>query len=538
MRESILACISLLVLTLVPLEALGAVDLRNFGIEVVEKKTEGGLNLYEARDREGRRFSFSVKDEITEAQARSLQVIKDTIFSWKNLRLASLKVAFSENRAEVAVVPTSYACAGSSLTQFMPSGMQFYYTTFLEYDFRLRVKNLFVRIQGQFFTEDQFCEKLLSAVKDPSLYIQTHDPEYVINKISEAERQMERMSFELSDDVKNLTALRSDHQSLKEDYNALKDDYTALKENYVDLRGDYKVLKEEDYGALKEDYRRQKGDYGALKDDYMALKDDYGLLKEDYTSLKEEDYRAFKEDYGLLKEDYTSLKEDDYKAFKEDYRALKEEDYRAFKDDYGRLKEDYTVLKEDDYKAFKEDYGAFKDDYGLLKEDYTSLKEEDYRAFKEDYGRLKEDYTSLKEEDYKAFKEDYEALKSDYASLKEDYASLKGDYASLKEDYGALKDDYHAVKRDHERLVAEFNTLRYALLALQNRDLFGGVHPLTQGGIDRVLALKKENPNITPKEVAEILKREKVSMSGNGFKLSDEGEIALILSVYFSDFKK
>ena len=85
--------------------------------------------------------------------------------------------------------------------------------------------------------------------------------------------------------------------------------------------------------------------------------------------------------------------------------------------------------------------------------------------------------------------------------------------------------------------MIQFKTLRYALITNQNRDLFGGVHPIPPKSIERVIALKRENPGLTATEISDALKEEGLSMSDNWSKLNDEGEIELIFSVYFSEFQ-
>ena len=295
MKNRLLAGICSLLFISMPLSALAAVDLGKLGIEIVEKTPQGDNILYRAKDKEGNSFSFSIKDEVTEAQAEILGTIKDTVFSWKYIDVSSLKILFSQDRADIAIIPTNFTYKDFDLNEFMPSGMQFYYTTFLEYDFRMRIDNLFLRMQGEFFTEDQFSEKLLVAVADPSLYMQNQDPDFVIKKTAIIEEKVEKVRFESGENSKNLNALETDYLALKEDYGALKEDYGALRNNYFILRGNYQ--------GLEGEYDEHEGDYGSLKDDHGNLKVDYGDLRGDYGVIKG-DFLAVKEDYGATKEDY------------------------------------------------------------------------------------------------------------------------------------------------------------------------------------------------------------------------------------------
>lgn len=263
------------------LQCLLAVDLDIYGIKIISERTENDLTVFEAEDSDGKAFSFISDKELDRTQAEILNGILEIFLSWEHINIDSMSIIFSGNRAEIIIMPGIFNYKGTELSGYMPSGMQFYYSTYLEYDFRIRIKSLFLRIKGQYFTEEQFSEKVLDAVKNPVVYIQTHDPEYVIRKFEEIDQSVEKLVWEDDVLVQHLGDFEREYQALKDDYNDVKDDYYALKEDYNDTKTDHRSLKE-DYFSLKNDYFSLKDDYNAVKEDYYDLKDNYEKLKKDY----------------------------------------------------------------------------------------------------------------------------------------------------------------------------------------------------------------------------------------------------------------
>jgi hypothetical protein len=93
----------------------------------------------------------------------------------------------------------------------------------------------------------------------------------------------------------------------------------------------------------------------------------------------------------------------------------------------------------------------------------------------------------------------------------------------------AIAGDLAALKAENERLKAELDILRKAVLTLSNLGIFGDVRTVDSAGIQKILALKKEKPELLQDEVADILRKE-------NYKLTSY-EIFLVFSVYFNEFR-
>ncbi len=262
------------------LQYLPAVDLDIYGIKIISERTENGLIVFEAENSKGMAFSFISDKELDRTQAEILNGLLETFLSWEHINIDSMSIIFSGNRAEIIIIPGGFNYEGTELSGFMPSGMQFYYSTYLEYDFRIRIKSLFLRIKGQYFAEEQFSEKVLDAVNNPVVYIQTHDPEYVVRKFEEIDKSVEKLGWEGDVLVQHLEDFEREFQALEDDYNEMKGDYHALKEDYYDTKADYY--------SLKDNYFSLKNDYNALKEDHYDLEDNVEKLKIDFFKIAAE----------------------------------------------------------------------------------------------------------------------------------------------------------------------------------------------------------------------------------------------------------
>ena len=85
------------------------------------------------------------------------------------------------------------------------------------------------------------------------------------------------------------------------------------------------------------------------------------------------------------------------------------------------------------------------------------------------------------------------------------------------------------VEKQDDELESAITRLRVAVLVLHNTGIFGNINPVQRQGIERIIALKKENPDMMQEEAAAILRREKTPMSIR--------RIFLVFDVYFNEFK-
>jgi hypothetical protein len=231
---------------------LRAQDFASFGLELKSQAKEGPNTVYQFRAPGNMDLSVSFRGtELRDVDRERLQGILSIYQDFRFLIPASVRVVLGEERAEILVIPRSFQYKDRDLAIYMPSGIQFFYTNFLEFDFRIVVENLFLRVKGQFFKEEEFAEKILSAVLNPYAYIQSQDPEYILKRFQDIEARMDRLLHE-GEQVstrlgKELQEIRDLLGSLKQDMNGnfqkTVQTQQSLEQKVANLSSEFQLLR-------------------------------------------------------------------------------------------------------------------------------------------------------------------------------------------------------------------------------------------------------------------------------------------------------
>lgn len=208
----------------------------NMGLTVLSRQVKQGQISWKIEDRTGDTAEVVTTGEPTRSEAEVVSYVLDLFPRWDYLAVKSIRVDLTDEVAQILVVPDSFVYEGTDLAKYMPSGMQFYYQKFAEYDFRILVDDLFLRIQGQLYTEEQLCEKLKTAIENPAAYVQSHDPEYVIEQFKQVNAKIEELNqadknkeTEISNLKEEVADLEGELATITKAYNELKMSFDELK---------------------------------------------------------------------------------------------------------------------------------------------------------------------------------------------------------------------------------------------------------------------------------------------------------------------
>ncbi len=267
------ALLLLVLLTLLITNAFG-IDITQYGYKVIDSFEEQDTTVYVVEDQAGNRFEF-IGSDITARQAGLLMNLRKEFEGLEFIKIKSLRIGLADSRIESIIIPESFTYMGTDLTQYLPSGMQFYYENYLEYDFRMLIGKLFVRLKGQFFSEVALAERMVEAVADPVRFIQTHDPEYIIKKLVAVDETLERLK---AADFETQGKIAAKEQAALEIVGQLKAADTEAREKNSAL--------EQDLAELTEDYEQLKAAHDALKSNYDDLKTSHDSLETEVARLK------------------------------------------------------------------------------------------------------------------------------------------------------------------------------------------------------------------------------------------------------------
>ncbi len=279
MKKVILLGTIVLILTIQP---AFSVDLADYGITVQSKRTEDGATLFKAADALGQSFEILSLKEISSGQARSIVRIKDTLYSWRNMGIAQLRISLVEDRIEANVVPSSLSFGGTNFKPYLPSGMQFYIEEYIEYDFRMLVGNYVVKMRGQYFNEEQLLDKMQRAVENPIAYIQTTDPEYLFEQITALSEEMEQIRSYANQISQEAEDRWGEFLEMRRNYRALLNDHRTLKNDYAALRKDHDTFVERTEKA----YRELDGKLNGLTEKHNALREEHDALATAHEELQ------------------------------------------------------------------------------------------------------------------------------------------------------------------------------------------------------------------------------------------------------------
>ncbi|HOV38207.1 MAG TPA: hypothetical protein PLG79_05745 [Spirochaetales bacterium] len=204
-----------------------AQDLASLGLEFKSKSREGNFTTYRFTLPEDIDISASVRsEELSLIDQERIQALVSIYRSFQFLMPSSIRILLGEERTEILLVPRSFIYKGQDLSRYMPSGIQFFYSDYLEFDFRIVVDNLFLRIKGQFFSEEEFAEKVTAAVSNPYAYLESQDPEFILKRFHEVEKRLDTLA---SQTLQGETALRAGLEETKALLEELNREFQLLR---------------------------------------------------------------------------------------------------------------------------------------------------------------------------------------------------------------------------------------------------------------------------------------------------------------------
>jgi hypothetical protein len=207
------------------------VDVQSYGYTVNGTHQENGKSFTDIIDSNGQAVSIATSGSaFTDANMKVLGDVLTTLESWSDLKIGSIKVIFNDDRADVLVVPTSFVYKDVDLAKYMPSGIQMYYDNYLQYDFRMLKDNLFLRLKGEVYDQDQFAGRAYEAVQNPVLFLQTNSPEYLLQRINDLVAKVDALSQKLD---QSTTAMQSQLKQESDAQTELSSEVTSLRNAYL-----------------------------------------------------------------------------------------------------------------------------------------------------------------------------------------------------------------------------------------------------------------------------------------------------------------
>ncbi|HUV08961.1 MAG TPA: hypothetical protein VMX75_14610 [Spirochaetia bacterium] len=301
------------------------VSMEDLGLKILEEGKSDGKTSLKLADSAANVFTVVFSVPVSDETWRTVVSIKDGLWAWKDVDLASVKFVVTEKEMEIVVMPLSYVFRGRDIKPYMHSGMNFFYSDYLTYDFRMVKDNLFLRMFGRWINEEEFGKKMVFALDNPLAYIQAQSPDYFAAKLVEHDKSIDNLLYDSEQQKKSIAKLESSHAELSRQfqeavaygeqvikeatrkYEDLLASHQTLEQKHADLQRAYNEL-ETAHRDLIAKYEEHVGFFERLR--YAMLFEHNNFLSFKYQIDKEAISAAVqlkKENPGLTKKDMEKL---------------------------------------------------------------------------------------------------------------------------------------------------------------------------------------------------------------------------------------
>lgn len=184
-------------------------DFAKAGIREISSAPYNGKMRKDFQDSQGRIFSVIYAGELDSKKIGQILEGREIFIRWPGLEIRQMVFSFQPDALEIWILPASLQTSMGNLASYMPSGMVFYLTDSLYYDFRMTKDNIFFKMRGNYLSFESFTAQIHKALENPLAYIRLYDPDYYLTKMDEYARDIEKLKAQAEEQQKALDFLRS-----------------------------------------------------------------------------------------------------------------------------------------------------------------------------------------------------------------------------------------------------------------------------------------------------------------------------------------
>ncbi|MDA3901266.1 MAG: hypothetical protein PF637_12205 [Spirochaetes bacterium] len=145
-------------------------------------------DLARVTDLSGRVFYVKGDSHVNKARANEIEKLVLQFYSMKYIAVDRIIFNVKGSAIRVLVVPKSFIYNSVDFLPYVPAGLVFDYNSeVLNYNFRIKSGEIFMKLTGVYIDEEMLCKKIEEALKDPGSYVARRDSEYLLNKLDDLE---------------------------------------------------------------------------------------------------------------------------------------------------------------------------------------------------------------------------------------------------------------------------------------------------------------------------------------------------------------
>ncbi len=194
MRRSIALTI---IIVLTSLSGLFAYDWSGTGLNIAEEKEIDGENRIILKDGKGVQVTVDFMGELSDGDAASVVEAYRFFQEWQTMKPERISITIRGEDLTAVVIPSGYSYRNTDFIPHIPSGMIFNLGDVKKYNFRIVKDDFFIRIKGDFISENMLNQKIFSALDDPMKYLEANNPKYIVNKLKRQEEEIENLKYNM-----------------------------------------------------------------------------------------------------------------------------------------------------------------------------------------------------------------------------------------------------------------------------------------------------------------------------------------------------
>ncbi len=184
----------------------------------------------------GKSITILNEENVNAEKAATIREISGILFGFQYISVESITFDVRRNTMRILAVPESFVYNDRDMIENLTAGLSFFYESgALKYNFRIKYRSMYIRIDGAYIDEASLCAKIEEAVSDPQSFIARRDSEYLLQKINDLEEKIKQLET---------SVVEADKQLAENDRILQETDRTLMRNDRVIVSNIQKVQKE------------------------------------------------------------------------------------------------------------------------------------------------------------------------------------------------------------------------------------------------------------------------------------------------------
>lgn len=164
---------------------------------LVSQKKDKYFNIFNLKYKGKVKIKVTYKKQLPSSAQDSIKEILDQFYTDPDITFDKITFHYQNEELSFLIYPKTIK-GKRELVKYLPSGIRFYYSRILTYDFRVSGKESFVRVKGVFKSMDVIIKEIEQASSSYFLTdLDEYDPNFLINQLRFLDKEIREIKKEL-----------------------------------------------------------------------------------------------------------------------------------------------------------------------------------------------------------------------------------------------------------------------------------------------------------------------------------------------------